>query len=85
LINTSFCTFSATSEFLSLEWTNQNVEKILSDAALDDAIANNLIAISCSILCRQLAVRVLADLTRARAVRKAYTIIEARMAYRMIV
>jgi hypothetical protein len=30
-------------------------------------------------------VRVLADLTRARAVRKAYTIVEARMAYRMIV
>jgi hypothetical protein len=30
-------------------------------------------------------VRVLAGLNRERAVRKAYTIIEARMAYRMIV
>jgi hypothetical protein len=30
-------------------------------------------------------VRFLADLTRARAVRKAYTIVEARMGYRMIV
>jgi hypothetical protein len=30
-------------------------------------------------------VRVLAGLTRARDVRKAYTIVEARMAYRMIV
>jgi hypothetical protein len=30
-------------------------------------------------------VRFLAGLTRARAVRKAYTIVEARMAYRMIV
>jgi hypothetical protein len=30
-------------------------------------------------------VSVIAGLTRARAVRKAYTIVEARMAYRMIV
>jgi hypothetical protein len=36
-------------------------------------------------ICKLDTVRVLHDLPRAGAVRKAYTIVEARMAYRMIV
>jgi hypothetical protein len=35
-------------------------------------------------LTQEIRVRVLSGLTRARTVNKAYTIVEARMAYRMI-
>jgi hypothetical protein len=64
---------------------------IALSAVMNNVSHNQLIPVEMYNLCfkhikRKLHyVRVLADLTRARAVRKAYTIVEARMGYRMIV
>jgi hypothetical protein len=56
-----------------LEDSLRATEKVLNDERAARGLADDLL------------VRVLAGLNREKAVRKAYKIVEARMAYRMIV